>query len=92
MAEPLKAHVEILNSRGLHARAAAKFVRESGKYNAVISVSKDGAEVDGGSIMGLLMLAAAKGSTICISADGQDAQPAIDALTELIGDKFGEDD
>lgn len=87
-----KRDVEIVNSRGLHARAAAKFVRETAKFSSTVTVAKDGTEVDGSSIMGLLMLAAAKGSFIQISADGADADEALDALAALIASKFGETD
>ncbi len=83
--------VEITNSRGLHARAAARFVRLAETFEADISVEKDGASVPGTSIMGLMMFAAAPGSRITISASGADAQAALDALAGLVEDGFGEE-
>ena len=84
--------VEILNERGLHARASAKFVKLASSYDdAHITVIKDENRVDALSIMGLLMLAASKGSTIDIEAEGPQAQDAVDALVALVTDKFGEE-
>ena len=83
--------VTIQNKRGLHARASAKFAGEAEKYQAEILVSKDGNEVVGTSIMGLMMLAAAKGESITLKSSGVDAGIALDALSQLIADKFGED-
>ena len=80
--------VPIVNKLGLHARAAAKFVKRAGAFDAEITVSKDGMEVSGGSIMGLLMLAAGLGSAIAISASGRDAERAVDALAMLVADGF----
>ena len=80
----------IVNKLGLHARAASKFVTVASEYNADIRVSKDGREVSGKSIMGVMMLAAARGSRIDVSADGDDAEAALDALEELVRDRFGE--
>jgi phosphocarrier protein HPr len=80
----------ILNERGLHARAAAKFVKLAAEFDADITVGKDGSDVSGESIMGLMMLAAAKGTVIRVTADGADAAPAIAALAELVGRKFDE--
>lgn len=82
--------VAIVNKLGLHARAASKFVTEAGRFDADIQVRKDGREVSGKSIMGVMMLAAARGSRILISADGEDAEAALDALEELVRDRFGE--
>ena len=82
----------IVNTRGLHARASAKFVQCVEKFNAEVSVTKDGNAVSGTSIMGLMMLAAAPGSTICIQATGPDAEAALDALEALVTDGFGERD
>lgn len=82
--------VEILNKRGLHARASAKFVRTAAAFNAEIHVSKDGQTVDARSIMGLMMLAAGVGSTIDIEAEGEDAEAAIEALAALIANRFDE--
>ena len=80
--------VPIVNKLGLHARAAAKFVKRAGAFDAEITVSKDGMEVSGGSIMGLLMLAAGLRSAIAISASGRDAERAVDALAMLVADGF----
>lgn len=83
--------VEIVNLLGLHARAAAKFVTAAGAFQADIRVRKDDREVSGKSIMGVMMLAAARGSRITLSADGEDAEAALDALSALVADKFGEE-
>ncbi|GAB4291659.1 MAG: HPr family phosphocarrier protein [Methylophaga sp.] len=80
----------IINKLGLHARAAAKFVTTASAYQADITVSRDGRSVNGKSIMGVMMLAAAKGSEITINAAGDDAEAALEALGELINDYFGE--
>ena len=81
----------IRNQRGLHARAAAKFVKLAGSFDAQITVTKDGQSVDGRSIMGLMMLAAGIGTDISVTTDGADAQAAMDGVDALIEDKFGED-
>lgn len=83
--------LEILNSRGLHARASAKFVKCAEQFDAEVTVSRDGNSVPGTSIMGLMMLAAQMGSTILVEARGPDARPAIDALAQLVADRFGEE-
>ena len=83
--------VEMLNKRGLHARASAKFVVLASSQTAQVEVEKDGARVCGTSIMGLMMLGAAMGDTITISAVGDGAGEAVDALAELVEAKFGED-
>ncbi|MBL6931398.1 MAG: HPr family phosphocarrier protein [Rhodospirillales bacterium] len=83
--------VEILNQRGLHARAAAKFVKTAGAFEASIDVSRQGQTVSGHSIMGLMMLAASTGCEIEISCSGKDAGAAMEALVELIANKFEED-
>ena len=80
----------IINKLGLHARAASKFVTVASQYDADIRVSKDGREVSGKSIMGVMMLAAARGSRIDMTAEGDDAEAALDALDELVRDRFGE--
>ena len=80
----------ILNSLGLHARAAAKFVHTAGGFTAHIRVARGDREVDGKSIMGLLLLAAAKGTSIRISADGPDEADAISALCALVERSFDE--
>ena len=84
--------VEIVNKKGLHARASAKFVQIAEQYNADISVTRGGETVGGTSIMGLMMLAAGTGTTITITAIGNEALPAIDALCTLVSDRFGEEE
>jgi phosphocarrier protein len=82
--------LDIINEKGLHARASAKFVEVVEKNGARVTVSKDGMDVSGDSIMGLLMLAASRGTSINVRAEGADAQSAVDALAALVADKFGE--
>jgi phosphocarrier protein len=84
--------VEIVNKRGLHARASAKFVKTASGYDAEVRVSKDGQTVDARSIMGLMMLAAGPGCCIDIEAEGADAEAAVTALVELVAGKFEEDE
>jgi phosphocarrier protein HPr len=87
----LRRSVTIVNQRGLHARAAAKFVQVVARFpNAKIQVHKDGQTVNGESIMGLMMLAGTQGSSIEITVSGADAAAALAALTELVEGKFGE--
>jgi len=81
----------IVNQRGLHARAAAKFVKLAEEFDAEISVTKGDATVSGRSIMGLMMLAAAPGCTIRVAAEGADADAALEAIAKLVDDKFDED-
>lgn len=81
----------IINKRGLHARASAKFVQTVELFNAEITVSKDGMTVGGTSIMGLMMLAASPGCSIIVTSEGPDAEAALDAIDALIADKFGEE-
>ena len=83
--------VEILNERGLHARASAKFVKLASEFDAEVTVSRDEQSVDARSIMGLMMLAAGPGSSIDIIAEGPDAKAAVDALSELIASRFDEE-
>lgn len=83
--------IKICNERGLHARAAAKFAKLAENYQAQIIVQKNDDSAPGDSIMELLMLGAAKGTTITISATGPDAAQALDELSQLVLDKFGED-
>jgi phosphocarrier protein HPr len=83
--------VTIRNQLGLHARAAAKFVHVATRFRADIRVARDERVVDGKSILGMLLLAAAYGTTITISADGRDETPALDALSELVTSGFGEE-
>jgi phosphocarrier protein len=81
----------ITNKRGLHARASAKFVQTAEKFDAEMTVTRNGETVGGTSIMGLMMLAAGIGTSITVSATGREAQAAIDAITELVTGKFGEE-
>jgi len=87
----LQREVQITNVRGLHARASAKFVTMASAHSAEIEVEKDGSKVTGTSIMGLMMLGAAKGDWVIISARGDGAEKALGALVELIQGKFGEE-
>jgi phosphocarrier protein len=83
--------VTVVNELGMHARAAAKFVHLANCFTSRIKVSRNSRAMDGKSIMGLLLLAAARGSTIAISAEGIDEQAAVDALVMLVSEGFGED-
>ena len=83
--------VTVVNQLGMHARAAAKFVHLATRYEARVRVARDRREMDGKSIMGILLLAAARGSTITISAEGSDERDAVDALVALVRGGFGED-
>jgi phosphocarrier protein HPr len=83
--------IEIINERGLHARASAKFVKLASRFDAEIHVSKEDSTVDARSIMGLMMLAAGIGSTLEISAEGPEAEEALEGLCALIQQKFYED-
>lgn len=85
-------NIEITNKKGLHARASAKFVQTVEQFSAAVTVTRGSESVGGTSIMGLMMLAAAPGSTITISATGKDAAAAVEALCDLIARRFGEDD
>ena len=87
----LRRRVRIVNRRGLHARAAAKFVKVAEQFMAEIEVAKDNLKVSGTSIMGLMMLAAATGSTLEIRTRGREARPALAALVALIESGFDED-
>lgn len=88
---PCEALVEIANRRGLHARASAKFVKIAEGFNADVCVTKDGVDVPGTSIMGLMLLAAAPGDKISIRTKGPDAKSALEALVQLVEQKFHED-
>jgi phosphocarrier protein HPr len=88
----LSRDVVIANRRGLHARAAARFVQCAERFDAAITVSRDGHTVGGTSIMGLMMLAAAPGTTLRISATGPEAEAALTALAELVSGNFGEEE
>jgi phosphocarrier protein len=82
--------VQIVNRNGLHARPAAEIVKAASKFHADITITRDDLEVNGKSIMGVMMLAAEFGSTVMLRATGPDAEQAIDALSKLIADRFGE--
>ena len=86
----LQRELKIENQRGLHARASAKFVQCVERFNADVWVTKDGQTVDGNSIMGLMLLAASTGSMVQVVAEGVEAEAALDALQQLLADKFGE--
>lgn len=88
--EPITQTVMIQNELGLHARAAALFVKIAYKFDSDIELIKGAQRANGKSIMGLLTLAAAPGTEVCIEASGNDAEDAVAALTELINNKFGE--
>lgn len=90
-AEKLSRVYTIVNQRGLHARASAKFVQLVDSFDAKVTVEKDGVTVGGTSIMGLMMLAASPGCSIHVSAEGDDAVQLLNALEELIVNKFGEE-
>jgi phosphocarrier protein HPr len=83
--------VTVVNQLGMHARAAAKFVHLAARFSARVHVARDGREIDGKSIMGLLLLAAPRGSVVRIRADGPDEQDAVSALVRLVESGFGED-
>ena len=83
--------VEIVNERGLHARASAKFAKLAAAFDAEVTVSRDGQTVDARSIMGLMMLAAGIGSEIEIAAQGAQAQAALEALSALVANRFDEE-
>ncbi|MEM9963754.1 MAG: HPr family phosphocarrier protein [Asticcacaulis sp.] len=85
------ARIDIINDKGLHARASAKFVKTAALYDAQVTVIKDDSRVDAQSIMGLLMLAASKGTSIELEAEGKQAEAAVEALVSLVGDRFGEE-
>lgn len=91
MTETLVRTVEVVNERGLHARASAKFVKTAAAFDAEVRVSREGTSVDAQSIMGLMMLAAGPGSTLEITAAGPDAETALDALCRLVEERFDED-
>ena len=84
--------IPIINKRGLHARASAKFVKMVEQFDAEVLVTRGGETVGGTSIMGLMMLSAGPGTTIVVSATGVDAEAAVAALAELVGSKFNEEE
>lgn len=83
--------VHVVNRLGLHARPAAEFVKLAGRFSSTVMVAKDGLEVNGKSIMGVLMLAAERGTQLTIRGDGEDAAEAVDALVDLVKRGFEED-
>ena len=87
----LEKQVEIINQLGLHARAAAKFVSTAGQFSAEVHLSKGSQKINGKSIMGVMMLAASKGTLLTLTTEGEDEQQAMDALTDLIAERFGEE-
>jgi phosphocarrier protein HPr len=92
MTSPLSRQLTIVNRRGLHARASARFVKCAEAYDAEIRVTKDGQTVGGTSIMGLMTLAAAPGCKVELEAEGPDAAAALEALSTLVEGGFGEED
>jgi phosphocarrier protein HPr len=84
--------MKIINQKGLHARASAKFVQTVEKFDAEVRVSRGGETVGGTSIMGLMMLAASPGTSITVEASGKDAAAVVDALETLLANRFGEDE
>lgn len=90
--QALSRELPIINKRGLHARASAKFVQTVEKFNATVRVSRAGETVGGSSIMGLMMLAAGPGTTIQVETSGAEAEAALEAITNLVADKFGEEE
>ena len=91
MSQSVHRTLKIVNEKGLHARASAKLVEVVEGFDATAEVSHNGQSASGDSIMGLLMLAAAKGSTIDVEIAGSDAEPLADAMAALVADRFGED-
>ncbi len=87
----LSRELTVINKLGMHARPAGIFVREAARFKSSIAVVKDGLEINGKSIMGLLMLAAECGSKLTIKAEGPDEKDAVEALAKLFADRFGED-
>ena len=83
--------VRISNRLGLHARAAARFVHTANRFRSKVTLTRDGRTMDGKSILGILLLAAAKGTLLIVAAEGEDEQAAVDALASLIGGGFGEE-
>ncbi|HLD09055.1 MAG TPA: HPr family phosphocarrier protein [Methylophilaceae bacterium] len=88
----IKRELEITNKLGLHARASTKLTQTAGQFDSEIWIERNGRRVNAKSIMGVMMLAASKGSKIAIVTNGADEKPAVEALVALINDKFGEDE
>jgi phosphocarrier protein HPr len=86
----IEKQLEVVNPLGLHARAAARFVRSASRFRSKITLTKDGTTIDGKSILGILFLAASAGSQITIAASGDDEEEAIEALSNLVAGGFGE--
>ena len=86
----VRAEIEIANKLGLHARASAKLTQIAGSYSSEVRLEKGPRRINAKSIMGVMMLAAGKGSTIVVETDGDDEQQALEAILKLIADKFGE--
>ena len=91
MSDPVQRTLRIVNEKGLHARASAKLVALVEGFDAAAEISRDGMSASGDSIMGLLMLAAAKGTTIQVRTSGQEASALADAIAALVAERFGED-
>jgi phosphocarrier protein HPr len=87
----IRREVEIHNRLGLHARAAARFVQTANRYRARVTLARDHKVMDGKSILGILLLAASRGSRLVVSADGEDEQAAVDALVSLVQSGFGDE-
>ena len=87
-----QSEAEIVNKLGLHARASAKLTQTASAFSAEVWLSRNGRRVNAKSIMGVMMLAAGKGSRIVIEAEGEDAEPALAAIVNLIADRFGEEE
>lgn len=90
-ADAMVRELQIINQKGLHARASAKFVQTVERFDAVVKVTRCGETVGGTSIMGLMMLAAGPGTSIMVEASGNDAVGVLDALQDLVGGRFGEE-
>ncbi len=88
----LAREIAIINKKGLHARASAKFVQTVERFDADVTVSRCGETVGGRSIMGLLTLGAAQGTKITVVAEGKEAEACLDAISDLVADRFGEDE
>ncbi|RIY00745.1 HPr family phosphocarrier protein [Aureimonas flava] len=88
---PVERTLTIVNRKGLHARASAKFVQLAERFDSQITISREGLSVGGQSIMGLMMLAAGQGTTIDVRAEGHDADEAVCAIAALVADRFGEE-
>jgi phosphocarrier protein len=88
----LQREVEIINKLGLHARASAKLTQTAGRFKSDVWLSRNGRRVNAKSIMGVMMLAAAKGSTIVVETEGPDEEQALSALAKLVAERFGEEE